>query len=466
MQARHWSRITYLFCAHTAFALLLARQLTGAVRHLGVWQIQAKLGRMHAWSAVPVPHLPPNTNPQLADRVQVWDTKARGLRTVGPGSGRAGLYVCGITPYDATHLGHAFTYLSFDLLHRVWLDLGLQVDYVQNITDVDDPLLERASETGQDWQQLAADQIELFRTDMAALRVLPPQHYVAATEALNLVTDTITGLSDDQGERFVYQVADGQYPDWYFRNNAVEGFGDISHLDHGAQLAEFAAKGGDPDRLGKLDALDSLVWRLARPDEPAWPASLGAGRPGWHIECTAIAQHYLGTDFSVQGGGRDLAFPHHEMCAAVGRAATGEAFAQAYVHVGMVGLAGQKMSKSLGNLELVSRLRARGVAAPVIRLALLGHHYRNDWEWFATDLDTAQRRADAWAAAFTAPKATPAAPVIDGLRRALRGDLNSPRALAEIDEWSSAVLAGDGDDTAAPTQVAEAVDALLGVRFS
>lgn len=419
---------------------------------------------MRSWPAVPVPTLPPSPDADVPTQVQVWDTASRSLRPVGPEQGTAGLYVCGITPYDATHLGHAFTYLTFDLLNRAWLDAGLKVDYVQNITDVDDPLLERAAALGQDWEELAADQIELFRTDMAALRVLPPRHYIAATEALDLVTDTVTDLV---GKELVYQVDDEQYPDWYFRTPAIEHFGAISHLTREQQLVEFAAKGGDPERPGKIDALDSLVWRLERPDEPAWASPLGSGRPGWHIECTSIAQRYLGETFSVQGGGRDLAFPHHEMCAAVGRAAAdGARFSQAYVHVGMVGLDGEKMSKSLGNLELVSRLRARGVAAPVIRLALLDHHYRADWEWFATDIDDAQRRADAWAAAFGTAQGPSAAPVIAGLRRALRDDLNAPRALAEIDEWSSAVLAGDGDDPDAPGQVAAAADALLGIRFA
>ncbi|WIY81517.1 cysteine--1-D-myo-inosityl 2-amino-2-deoxy-alpha-D-glucopyranoside ligase [Propionimicrobium sp. PCR01-08-3] len=418
---------------------------------------------MHAWSAPRVPNLPRNTNPEIDDRVRVWDTESRALKAVGPASGTAGLYVCGITPYDATHLGHAFTYLTFDLLQRAWRDLGLDVSYVQNITDVDDPLLERANQTGQDWEELAASQVELFRADMAALRILPPEHYIAATEALDLVTGTVEKL---EAKNLAYQVKDETHPDWYFRSDAVEGFGEMSHLNRDEQLVEFADKGGDPERPGKVDALDSLVWRMARDGEPSWPSPLGRGRPGWHVECTAIAQRYLGADFSVQGGGSDLAFPHHEMCAAVGRAVTGERFADAYVHVGMVALDGQKMSKSLGNLELVSRLRGQGIAAPVIRLALLTHHYRTDWEWFATDIDKAQRRADAWAAAFASPAGTPTGPVLDDLRRAMRDDLNSPEALAIVDEWSAATLAGDGEDVQSPTQVAEAVDALLGISLN
>lgn len=418
---------------------------------------------MDSWPAVPVPVIPPSEDPQLIDRVRVFDTVTRAPRLVGPDQGTAGLYVCGITPYDATHLGHAFTYLTFDLLHRAWLDLGLQVDYVQNITDVDDPLLERAAETGQDWEELAAEQIELFRTDMAALRILPPRHYIAATEELGLVIDTITDL---RGKDLAYQVDDAEYPDWYFRSTAVEYFGAVSQLTREQMISIFASRGGDPERPGKQDALDSLLWRLERPGEPAWDSPHGRGRPGWHVECTSIAQRYLGETFSVQGGGRDLIFPHHEMCAAVGRGvANGRRFAHSYVHVGMVGLDGQKMSKSVGNLELVSRLREQGVPAPVIRLALLAHHYRPDWEWFATDIDSAQRRADAWRAAFSLSHGTPAGPIVAGIRHALRNDLDAPRALAEVDEWSSAALAGDGTDPDAPRQLAEAVDALLGVRF-
>ncbi len=419
---------------------------------------------MQAWRADPVPKIPPTSDPEFPDRVRIWDSVRRALVPVGPRQGEAGLYVCGITPYDATHLGHAFTYLTFDLLYRAWLDLGLAVHYTQNITDIDDPLLARATRDGVDWVSLAAEQTELFRTDMTALRVLPPNDYVAATEGIDLVTGLVASLA---AAGLVYQVTDDRYPDWYFRCTAVPGFGELSHLERTEQLRQFAEKGGDPDRPGKLNPLDCLVWRLARPGEPAWDSPLGRGRPGWHIECTSIAQRYLGVTFAVQGGGRDLEFPHHEMCAAIGRAAqTGVPFAGAHLHAGMVGMDGEKMSKSLGNLELVSRLRANHVAPAVIRLALLAHHYRSDWEWFATDIDTAQRRADAWRAAFMAPAGPPADPVIAGLRRALRDDLNAPQALAGIDEWTSAVLAGDGRDQAAPGQVATAVDALLGVSLA
>lgn len=416
---------------------------------------------MAAWPSPQIPRLPAAGGPEVPAQVSVFDTATGQLQPVGPQSGTARLYVCGITPYDATHLGHAFTYLTFDLLQRAWLDCGLNVKYVQNVTDVDDPLLERAAQTGVDWWQLAAEQTELFRSDMTALRIIAPDDYVAATKTIDEVVELVQNL---QSQGRVYQIND-EYRDWYFRCDQIPSFGEISKLDREKMLIEFAEKGGDPDRPGKLDALDCLVWRQGRPGEPSWPSPLGEGRPGWHIECTAIARNRLGDAFDVQGGGRDLIFPHHEMCHAEGFAASGEPFAQHYLHVGMVSYQGAKMSKSLGNLELVSRLMTNGFHPMEVRLALLSHHFQEDWEWFATDIDVARRRADAWRAAFAAPAGTAALPVLNDLRRALRNNLDAPQALAVVDEWSSAVLAGDGGDPDAPAQVAEIVDALLGVRF-
>ena len=418
---------------------------------------------MRAWPTVEVPTIPDTPSSyQVPERVSLVTTNDRALTPVGPERGVAGLYVCGITPYDATHLGHAFTYVTFDVLNRAWRDTGLTVQYAQNVTDVDDPLLERAAATGVDWRELADEQVDLFRSDMTALRVLPPDWYVPATSVIPEVVELVERLA---GSGLVYQVDDPEYPDWYFRTTEAPGFGAESHLGREAMLVEFAEHGGDPDRPGKKDALDCLVWRLERPGEPAWESSLGRGRPGWHIECTVTALNRLGTAFAVQGGGRDLAFPHHEMCAAEAIAATGEPFAAAYAHVGMVGMDGEKMSKSLGNLELVSRLTASGADPMAVRLALLTHHYRGDWEWSAEQLGTAQRRLDAWRAAARADRGTSAVPVIADLRRALRNDLDAPTALAVVDEWSSAVLAGDGQDEEAPGQVAAAVDALLGVAL-
>ena len=413
---------------------------------------------MKAWAAPNVPALTPD--PRLP---RLLDTASGTLREVGPAEGAARLYVCGITPYDATHLGHANTYLSFDLLVRAWRDAGREVSYTQNVTDVDDPLLERAEATGVAWEELASDQVELFRTDMEALRIIPPQHYVGAVESIPLVVDLIQRLIPSG---LVYQVDDPEHPDWYFACSQAPGFGDVSHLDRDAALAIFGERGGDPDRPGKRDPLDCLVWRLARDGEPSWDAPLGAGRPGWHIECTAIALRYLGETFDVQGGGSDLIFPHHEMCAAEGRAATGVPFASAYSHAGMVGYDGEKMSKSLGNLVLVSKLRAQGVDPMAIRLALLAHRYRDDWEYTDADLTRAQERLAAWRGAMNDATGMPAEETIAAVRAALRDDLDAPAALAAVDAWVAASAAIDSDDTEAPRAIQVAVDALLGVALA
>ena len=373
---------------------------------------------------------------------------------VAPARKLARVYACGITPYDATHLGHAFTYLGVDLLNRALLDTGQEVRYVQNVTDVDDPLLERAEATGADWRELAEQQTDLFRTDMTALRVLPPDPYLGVVESLDVIIDYLQRLRTAGG---LYQVDDPDYPDWYCDMTAAE----LGGLTAAEALAVFAERGGDPDRPGKRNPLDCLVWRLARPGEPAWESPLGTGRPGWHIECAAIAVSTLGAAFDVQAGGSDLAFPHHPMCAAEATAITGEPFARSYLHAGMVGFDGEKMSKSRGNLVFVSSLLVEGFDPMAIRLALLSHHYRDDWEFGYPELDAAQRRLAIWRTAFEAPAGPGAAALLTGIRGALRDDLDAPRALALMDEWAGA--AGEGDPQA-PAQVAAIVDALLGVR--
>ena len=413
---------------------------------------------MQAWQAPQVPTLPrPNGE---FDPVRVQDTASGELQTVGPRSGTARLYVCGITPYDATHMGHANTYVSFDLLHRVWRDQGLDVHYVQNVTDIDDPLLERADATGVDWQELAEDQTELFRTDMRALRVIPPKDYIGAVESIPLVVELLHKFGPDS----VYQLPEAPQ-DWYFAVHSDPDFGQVAGLDHDTALAIFGERGGDPERAGKRHPLDCLVWQLERDGEPAWDSPFGRGRPGWHIECAAIAEHFLGTTFDVQGGGSDLAFPHNEMSASAAAVATGEPFAKAFVHAGMVGLDGEKMSKSKGNLVLVSRLRAGGTDPMAIRLALLANHYRSDWSWTDALLTEAEERLAVWRRAAGRAAALPATDLLAEVRAAMADDLDAPRALGAIDAWAAASLNVDGDDTDAPGLVADIADALLGVKL-
>jgi L-cysteine:1D-myo-inositol 2-amino-2-deoxy-alpha-D-glucopyranoside ligase len=414
---------------------------------------------MQAWSSRPVPTLPPSA---AAHPLQAFDTAARQVVSIGPDTGTARMYVCGITPYDATHIGHANTYIAFDLLNRVWRDRRLKVNHVQNVTDIDDPLLERAAETGIEWSALAEQQTQLFAADMAALNVLPPRHYVGAVESMALIVDLIEQLHSRQA---VYPVDDRDFEDLYFAQASDSDFGSLSHLSEDEAIALFAERGGDPDRRGKKAPLDCLVWRHARRGEPSWQSVLGAGRPGWHIECTAIALDRLGAGFDVQAGGSDLIFPHHEMSAAHGRVATDQPFAQAYLHSGMVALDGEKMSKSKGNLVFVSALRRSGIDPMAIRLALLGHHYRDDWEWSDELLVSAQDRLSRWREAVRLPAGLNADEVLVQIRAALAQDLDAPSALAAVDAWAGASMAIDSDDTDAPALVARACEALLGVTL-
>ncbi len=311
---------------------------------------------MKSWSARPVPELP-----GTAPTPSVYNSRQQRMVQL-PSGPEASLYVCGITPYDATHMGHAATYVAFDLLHRAWNDAAQHVTYVQNVTDVDDPLLERAEATGVDWRDLAEEQTELFRTDMSALNVVPPARYVGATESVEWIVPAVERLID---RGLAYRVPGGvdekgvEQPDGdvYFDINAAAELkqtdpdawvvGDVCGLTREEMLPLFAERGGDPEREGKRDILDPLLWRVNRPGEPAWDgASLGAGRPGWHIECSLISLKYLPTPFTVQGGGSDLAFPHHDMGAGHSYALSGKPMAEHFVHTSMVGLEGEKMSKS------------------------------------------------------------------------------------------------------------------------
>lgn len=412
---------------------------------------------MRSWSPADVPQLPGTGWP---------------LRLSGPSAGSASgpssaaadaaakkMYVCGITPYDAAHLGHAFTYLTFDLVNRVWTDAGSRVDYVQNVTDIDDPLLERARATGEDWRELAQRETEVFRADMAALRILPPRAFVGVVESIDLIVEHIQRI---RARGAAYDL-DG---DIYFSAEAAPDFGSVSGLDRPQMLQLFGERGGDPERSGKKDALDWLLWRAQRPGEPAWDSPLGRGRPGWHVECSAISLRELGMGFDLNGGGDDLVFPHHEMGAAEAECATGERpHALQYCHVGMVGLDGEKMSKSRGNLVFVSGLRAEGADPMAVRLALLAHHYRAAWEWTAESLAEAQTRIERWRAAARLSAGPDAAPVLGRVRDALAADLDAPRALAAVDAWAEEALAGGGADASAPALVRDTADALLGLRL-
>ena len=412
---------------------------------------------MRSWPSPDVPHLPV-TGPA----VRLHDTSTDAPVETKP-RGPARLYVCGITPYDATHIGHAATYVAFDLLVRAWRNAGHEVTYVQNVTDVDDPLLERAEKVKVDWVALAERETQLFRDDMEALRVLPPAHYVGAVESIPLVVELIERL---QSAGAVYQVES----DLYYSVTADPAFGEVSGWDRERMLTIFGERGGDPDRAGKKDPLDCVLWRGEREGEPSWPSPFGPGRPGWHVECTAIALETIGATFDVQAGGSDLVFPHHEMGAGHAQVALpGQRFAQVYAHAGMVAFDGEKMSKSKGNLVFVSALRHSDVDPMAIRLVLLRQHYRSDWEWTDALLWDAVDTLSDWRRALSLGAGAPAEPVVSRVLEALADDLDAAAAVAAVQAWVDATLGADGladtSDRDAAATVHRVLDAALGLSL-
>ncbi len=413
----------------------------------------------------PVPALHDTATGLLVSTAPGESGGAEGAATDGgAGVRRAGLYVCGITPYDATHLGHAATYLAYDTLVRLWLDAGMRVRYVQNVTDVDDPLLERATATGVDWQQLASGQIDLFRADMEALGVIPPDAYVAVSEVIEPIAEAVQRLlAMGVAYRLEGAVNDNDsYGDVYFDSAAASAtspwwLGQESGLERSVMLELSAQRGGDPERAGKRDPLDPQLWRGARPGEPHWPTALGDGRPGWHIECSVIAEEFGEIPLTVNGGGSDLIFPHHEFTAGHTAALTGLDHARIYSHVGLVSYQGEKMSKSLGNLVLVSTLRESGVDPRAIRLAVLAHHYRSDWEYTDAVLETAVQRLASWQE-WAALRGSRHGTLTAQLRTALANDLDTPAAIALVDARIASHQPPGGGDL-------DAIAALLGVAL-
>ena len=368
--------------------------------------------------------------------MQLYDTARRRVVPFEPGP-VVTMYTCGITPYDAAHLGHAAVYLTFDILQRRLRDLGHRTQCVRNITDVDDDILRTARNLGVNYLDLAAEEMARFDADMRALGLLPAFSEPRATSAIPDILGFI-GMVLDSGH--AYQAGGGVY----FSVGTFPRFGQISHLDRDEMLRLAAENGGNPDDPHKRDPLDFVLWQPSAADEPSWSSLWGEGRPGWHIECSALAMRELGTTIDLHGGGTDLIFPHHECEAAQSEAATGETFVRHWMHQALVGLDGTKMSKSLGNLVFVSDV-LKDWEASALRLAILSNHYRDPWEWRDDLLYDAARRLDSWRAAGTGSAG------LDQARAYLDDDLNTPGALSAIDEE---VAAGRGVSEAA---------ALLGV---
>lgn len=396
--------------------------------------------------------------------MRLYNTLTRTKEEFSTPDGTVRLYVCGITPYDTTHLGHARTYVVFDVLNRVLRHRGYRVRYIQNITDIDESILARARQLGRDYLELGEECCKVFFEDMAALRVLPADRYPRPTQEIPAIQE-VTRVLVERG--YGYLIPRGVY----FRVRAVPDYGRLSRLSREEMLAVAAAQDdSDVDDPTKEDPLDFALWRRSAPGEPAWESPWGPGRPGWHIECTAMAIRYLGPRLDIHGGGADLIFPHHESEIAQSEAYTGERpFARFWVHVGLVSLNGVKMSKSLGNMVFVRDLRTR-FDPDAIRLYLLSTHYREPLDYREADLEGAARRLERYRAAARgvfAP-ADPAwmqAPTFS--RRffdALDDDLDTPAALGVLDELAELGLAGNHEAARLLSELAAVVGLELQVR--
>jgi len=365
------------------------------------------------------------------------------------------MYVCGITPYDSTHLGHAATYLAYDLLARRLEELGHEVRMVRNVTDVDDSILPKARELGVPYLELAEAELGRFWSDMDALGMRPPVAEPRATDAVPGMIEMIGQLLDGGHAYLTHGTV-------YFDVSTFPRFGELSHYsrDHMIRLA--AARGGRPEDPHRRDPLDFVLWQPSLADEPAWRAPFGVGRPGWHIECSVMATENLGTPLDLHGGGTDLIFPHHECEIAQSESVTGAPFARHWMHSAMVSYEGEKMSKSLGNLVFVSDL-LKVADARAIRLALMRHHYRAGFEWYDTDLDEGIALLHRLLAAASRPGGPDPTPFAARVRAALDTDLDAPHAVEALDDLASAVLS-EGDDPRAPAALRE-LGTLIGVEL-
>ncbi|MBA2521059.1 MAG: cysteine--tRNA ligase [Chloroflexia bacterium] len=377
--------------------------------------------------------------------MQVYDTRSERLERLTPrGDTPLGIYVCGITPYDTTHVGHAFTYLTFDVFIRYARSLGMATTYVQNVTDIDDDILRKAKELGVPWNELAERETAKFQRDMADLNALVPDHYVKATDH---VVEMLAIIEPLLAKGFAYE-ANGSV---YFAVAKDPGFGKLSHIPRDQMLAIANERGNYPDDPNKHDPLDFVLWQAAAPGEPTWDSPFGLGRPGWHIECSAMATRYLGPTVDVHGGGRDLIFPHHESEIAQSENAFGvEPFARYWMHAGMVEYDDEKMSKSLGNLVLVSDILAT-YHPDALRLYLFSNHYRTSWEYRDAEVEDWASLADDLREAVEFPAIgmedeVDAANLTERFMNALDDDLDTPAAIAALREVGQAILEAPEED--------------------
>ncbi len=387
--------------------------------------------------------------------IRFYDTEQRAVVPFEPGDVTR-IYVCGITPYDSTHLGHAATYITYDLVVRRLEELGHEVRMVRNVTDVDDSILPRARELGVDYLELADAELARFQADLDALGMRPPAAEPRATEAIPGMIEMVNQLLDTGHAYLTHGTV-------YFDVSTFPRFGQLSHYPREHMIRLARARGGNPDDPHRRDPLDFILWQPSQPGEPAWRAPFGVGRPGWHLECSVMSMAALGATLDLHGGGTDLIFPHHEAEVAQSESVTGQKFSRHWLHSAMVSYEGEKMSKSLGNLVFVSDLLK--VADPrAIRLALMRHHYRAGFEWHDTDLDEGNALLHRLLAAAERPDGADPRPYAERVRNALDNDLDAPKALEALDDLASAILSG-GSDSSAPSVLRELGD-LLGIDLA
>jgi L-cysteine:1D-myo-inositol 2-amino-2-deoxy-alpha-D-glucopyranoside ligase len=398
----------------------------------------------------------------MTERLRLFDQLSASVRDFAPSVDPVTLYVCGITPYDATHLGHAFTFVGFDVLVRYLKYLGHDVRYVQNVTDIDDPLFEKARQLGVSHWDLAASEIERFRADMLSLNALPPDVFPRASTEIPGMIELVERLFDTG---HAYQ-SDGAV---YFGVDTDPEYGKLSHHDRESMIALARERGGNPDDPRHRNPLDFVLWRPAKPDEPGTPSPWGNGLPGWHLECSAMALKYLGAPLDIHGGGTDLIFPHHENEIAQSEAATGvQPFARFWMHTGMVYLGGEKMSKSLGNMVFVRDLVPE-YGADALRLYISGCHYRRELHYDASALAEAAALAARLSAAV-ADKSGNGDTEIDTVAfrdrfvQVMDDDLDTPRAIAVLEELADAILA-DGGDAREPRALLRELGGVLGLQL-
>jgi L-cysteine:1D-myo-inositol 2-amino-2-deoxy-alpha-D-glucopyranoside ligase len=396
--------------------------------------------------------------------MRLYNALTQSIETFMPQKEPVTIYVCGITPYDTTHLGHAFTYTAFDVLIRYLEFTGFPVRYVQNVTDIDDDVLRKANEVGEDWRMLGNRWTAHFIQDMQALNVRPPDHYPRATEVIPGIIEAVQKLLD---KNLAYESAGNVY----FDIAAWPAYGQLSHLPREDMLPVANEHGNRPDDPHKRHPLDFVLWQAQAPGEPAWPSPWGLGRPGWHIECSTMSTSQLGPTLDLHGGGTDLIFPHHESEIAQAEGVTGQhPFVRFWLHAAMVGHEGEKMSKSLGNLVMVRDL-LEDWSADALRLYLAQHHYRSAWSHDLAELAEAERLAQHLREALTS--AGGSGPALDvsavqaSFNKAMADDLDTPAAIGQLDQLAGEIIeAGQAGQNVRAAQTAlRALGQVFGLRL-